>query len=137
MGSSKDVLELFAERDIRQLFSEYDGWNITPVTGLQSTYRVYQAERGRRGREEAAFIAVSFDPVLRDEIMSIFDFMPNGLPLHSKKYLLTPQATDSSSAPPHIRVLPMTAFAFTDGKLVWLTRKKNARRSFLEQIASV
>jgi hypothetical protein len=42
MGSSKDVMELFAERDIRQIFSEYDGWKIAPVTGSPQPGRFLQ-----------------------------------------------------------------------------------------------
>lgn len=133
MGSQKDVMELFAERDIRQLFSEYDGWNVAPVAGLPSAKRVYQAKRGNwGGREEVAFIAVSFDPVPQVDSINALDIMPNGQSPRPKKYLLTPQATNTSSLPPHIRILPMKAFAFAEGKLAWLTKKQNAKRCVLE-----
>jgi len=139
MGSSKDVMDLFAERDIRQLFSEYDGWNIAPVAGLPSTQRVYRVNRvihGNWGPQEVAFITVSFDPVPRDETINALDIVPDGQNPRPKKYLLTPQAADTSMVPPHIRVLPMNAFAFADGKLVWLTKKKNARRVLTETPAA-
>ena len=136
MGSQRDVMNLFAERDIRQVFSSYDGWKVAPVAGLPSAQRVYRAERGNWGREEVAFISISFDPVPRDEAINALDIVPNGQRPHPKKYLLTPQAADTSLVPPHIRVLPMHAFAYAQGQLVWLTRKKNARGGFLEEAAT-
>ena len=38
-----------------------------------------------------------------------------------------PQGAITEVVPPHIRTIPMSAFAADDGKLVWLTKKKNAR----------
>lgn len=126
MGSARDVMELFAERDIRWLFSGYNGWKVKPVSGLPSTGRFYRVSRGKWVGEEVAFIAVSFDPVPRQEAVSALDALTHGQGSRTKKYLLTPQATDTSGIPSHIRILPMNAFAFADGELVWLTKKKNA-----------
>jgi hypothetical protein len=126
MGSQKDVMALFAERDIRQLFSGYDGWNVEPVHRNGRNY--YRVSRNKWVGEEVVLIAVSFDPVPTDDIFTVFDNQPDGWSTRTKKYLLTPQATDTSAIPPHIRILLMRAFAFTGGKLVWLTNKKNAMR---------
>ena len=128
MGSSKDVMELFAERDICQLFSEYDGWKVVPVTGSQPAGHFYQIIRGKWAGEEVALIGVSFDPVPEEEFVSILDTITNGQGFRTKKYLLTPQATDTSDVPPHIRILRMNAFAFSEGNLVWLTKKMNAKK---------
>jgi hypothetical protein len=133
MGSSKDVMELFAERDIRQFFSEYDGWNIAPAAGSPLPGRFYQVSRGKWGGDEFAFIAVSFDLVPKEEIFSALDMLPDGKGSHTKKYLLAPQAADTSAVPPHIRILLMNAFAFAEGNLVWLTKKKNAKRFVQEE----
>ena len=128
MGSSKDVMGLFAERDIRRLFSGYDGWKDAPLAGAPLPGRFYRVSRNRWAGEEVAVIAVSFDPVPKEEFISILETLPEGQGSKTKKYLLTPQATDTTGVPPHIRILPMDAFAFTDGNLVWLTRKKYAKK---------
>ena len=133
MGSSKNVMDLFAERDIRQLFSEYDGWRVTSVSVPRATGQFYRISRTKWPGEEVAFIAVSFDPVPQDDTISALDLLPNGHGSHTKKYMLSPQAADTSVVPPHIRILLMTAFAFSEGKLVWMTKKKNARRFSLKQ----
>lgn len=129
MGSSKDIMDLFAERDIRQLFSEYDGWRVTSISTPRSAGRFYRISRTRWPDEEVAFIAVSFDPVPQEEFIRALDLLPDGHGSRTKKYLLTPQAADTSSVPPHIPILMMNAFAFTGGELIWLTKKKNAIRS--------
>ena len=132
MGSAKDVMELFAERDIRQFFSGYDGWKVAPVIGSNPAERFYRVSRSKWVGEEVAFIAVSYDSAPKEEFIRIFEILPDGQGSKTKKYLLTPQTTDTSAVPPHIRILLMNAFAFTEGKLVWLTKKKNAKSIYLE-----
>jgi hypothetical protein len=133
MGSSKDVMEVFAERDIRHQFSEYDGWKVAPVAGAQPAGRFFRVTRNKWAGDEMVFIAVSFDPVPREEFVSVLDTLPHGQGPRTKKYLLTPQAADTSEVPPHIRILRMNAFAFAEGNLVWLTKKKNAKKFVCEQ----
>jgi len=133
MGSQKDVMEVFAERDIRQQFSGYDGWKVAPVAGTNPAGRFFKVFRSRWAGDEVVFIAVSFDPVPKEEFASVLDTIPVGQGSRTKKYLLTPQATDTSEIPPHIRILWMNAFAFADGNLVWLTKKKNAKKFICEQ----
>lgn len=132
MGSSKDVMELFAERDIRHMIPEYDGWKIEQVQGSRTLGCFYRVARSKWVGTEIAFIAVSLDPVPKEELINTLDSLPDGRGSLTKKYLLTPQATDTSGIPPHVRVLLMTAFAFVDGELVWLTKKKNAKRVLQE-----
>jgi hypothetical protein len=136
MGSSKDVMELFAERDIRQIFSEYDGWKIAPVTGSPQPGRFFQVSRSKWIGDEVAFIAVSFDRVPKEEVVSTLNTLPGCQGSPTKKYLLTPQAADTSGVPHHIRILRMNAFAFAEGRLVWLTKKKNAKSIYLSEIAA-
>ena len=128
MGSARDVMELFAERDIRWLFSEYNGWKVAPVSGPRPDGCFYRASKRKWVGEEIALIAVSFDPAPCQDSISALDTLPDGKESRTKKFLLTPQATDTSGILPHIRILPMNAFAFADGELVWLTKKKNAKR---------
>jgi hypothetical protein len=126
MGSEKDVMELFAERDIRQMLPEYEGSGIEKVKGPGLPGTFFRISRSRWIGTEVAFVAVSLDPVPKEELISALDSLPDGNGSLTKKYLLTPQATKTAGIPPHVRVLPMTAFAFAEGKLVWLTKKKNA-----------
>ncbi|WP_424025688.1 hypothetical protein [Methanoregula sp.] len=133
MGSTKDVMELFAERDIRHMLPEYDGWRIERVPGSRTPGCFYRISRSKGAGTEIGFIALSLDPVPKEELINTLDLLPDDQGSLTKKYLLTPQATDTSGIPPHVRVLLMNAFAFAEGKLVWLTKKKNAKRIVQEQ----
>ena len=133
MGSAKDVMELFAERDIRQYFSSFDGWGVAPVKGTPACVPLYRAARGKWAGVEEAFVAVSFSKKPGDDIVSALDQLPGSQRSRAKMYLLTPQAADTSAVPPHIRVLLMSAFAYTGSELVWLTRKKNSQEFCREE----
>nr|WP_321351175.1 hypothetical protein [uncultured Methanoregula sp.] len=136
MGSSKDVMATFAERDIRQRFSEHEGWNVAPVGGVKSPNGLYRASRNRGYYDEIAFVSVSIDQVPQEDCILGLDALPASRGSRVKKYLLTPQATDTSSIPPHVGIILMNAFAFDRGELVWLTKKKHARRFSQEQAVS-
>jgi len=104
MGS-KDVMTTFAERDIRQYFSEFDGWNCAPITGVQSPAGLYRASRNRSYHDEVAFIAVSFDQIPENECITALDALPSSRGSRVKMVLLTPQASDISLVPPHVQIL--------------------------------
>jgi len=131
MGSSKDTMELFVERDIRQFFPGHDGWKIARQNGVSAAGPFYRVSRYKWQGDEVALIGVSFSEMPEDETFSALDTLSNGNS-RAKKYVLAPQAADISYVPPHIRILRMNAFAVSDGKLVWLTRKKNAKKYSVE-----
>ena len=137
MGSQKDVMELFAERDLRRIFSEYDGWKITPASAALSRGGLYRISRSKWVGEDVAFVAVSFDQVVSDESITALDTIPNGSSAaRIKKYLLAPQAANTGGVPPHIRTLLMSSFAFAEGSLIWLTKKKNAKKFMAQNQAA-
>lgn len=128
MGSQKDVMELFAERDLRHMLPEYDGWKIERLQGSRIPGWFYRIARSQWVGTEVAFVALSLDPVPKDEVIRALDSLPDGRGSITKKYLLTPRATDTSGLPSHVQVLLMTAFAFDGGRMVWLTKKMHARK---------
>jgi hypothetical protein len=133
MGSAKDIMELFAERDIRRVFSTRDGWTTVPVGTSAGTDHFYRVSRSKWPGDEVAFIAVSFKKSPGEEVINALDLLPASQGPRIKKYLLTPQGTDTSSVPPHVKLLLMDAFTYDGGDLVWLTKKKNARKFPAEQ----
>lgn len=120
-------MELFAERDLRHLLPQYEGWTIEPVEGMKVPGCFYRVSRSKWVGTEVAFIAVSLDPVPGELLLQTLDSLPAGRGSITTKYLLTPRGTDASAVPPQVKILLMTAFAFVDGKLIWLTKKKFAR----------
>ena len=135
MGSQKDVMELFAERDLRQHFSEYDGWKIAPAANVPSGVYMYRVSKSKWVGEEVACVALSLNQTPTEATLAALDSVPETGRVKAKKYLITPQAANTSCVPPHVRIILMNSFAFTEGKLVWLTKKKNAKRFVSEQAA--
>ena len=135
MGSSKDVMELFAERDLRQHFSEYDGWKIAPAANVPSGVYMYRVSKSKWVGEEVAYVALSLNQEPADATLSALDSISETRRSKARKYLLTPQAASTAGVPPHVRIILMDSFAFAEGKLVWLTKKKNAKRFVSEQAA--
>ncbi|MFA4875854.1 MAG: hypothetical protein WC586_00445 [Methanoregula sp.] len=81
---------------------------------------------------EVAFVAVSFRRTPDERVVSALDALPVSGELKAEKYLITPQAADTAAIPSGIKVLPMNAYAFEQGNLVWMTKKKNVKK-FPEQ----
>ena len=98
MGSQKDVMALFAERDLRQLFSGSDGWKIEPLPLNGDLY--YRVSRDEWVGEEVVLVAVSFDPSPQHDLFAVFDHQPDGWSARTRKYMLTPRGTDTRAIPP-------------------------------------
>jgi len=128
MGSQKDVMELFAERDLRQHFSEYDGWKIAPAANVPSGVYMYRVSKSKWVGEEVAYVALSLNQVPTDATLAALDSIPETGRAKARKYLLSPQAVNTACVPPHVRIILMNSFAFMEGKLVWLTKKKHAKQ---------
>src|SRR5208337_5527671 len=82
--------------------------------------------RDVRGRTENVALAVSFDEApstlaLEDLVASMKGKAPKG------QFLIVPNAAVVSGIPKTVQVIFMESFGFVDGKLVWLTKKKNAK----------
>ena len=78
--------------------------------------------------EEVAYVALSLNQVPTDATLAALDSIPETGRAKARKYLLSPQAVNTACVPPHVRIILMNSFAFTEGKLVWLTKKKHAKQ---------
>ena len=127
MGVATDIMQTFAAREIRSHFRESEGWECrqeqSPVPGSMT----FVLSRELRGKRQIIPLAVSYE-----ETPSLFplEYMTarmNGKKL-TGKCLLVPKGADVTALPGDIRVLFMESFGFVDDRLVWLTKKKNAKQ---------
>jgi len=125
MGSVHDVMQTFAFRAIRTHFRENEGWEcrqvLSPVTGNMTCI----ISREVWGRKEIVTLAVSYDEKPSMLPLEVLAATVKGKDLKGQ-YLVVPKAANVSAIPEQVHVLFMEAFGFVDGKLVWLTRKKNS-----------
>ncbi len=127
MGVATDIMQTFAAREIRSHFRESEGWECrqepSPVPGSMA----FILSREVRGRKEVIPLAVCYE-----ETPSLFplEYLTSTINVKklTGKYLLVPKGTDVTALPGDIRVLFMDSFGFIDERLVWLTKKKNAKQ---------
>ena len=128
MGSAQDVMQTFTCMDIRAAFSEYDGWKCSLDADRNHCGILYQISRQIDWKKESAVLLVVFDTSMIPDGIYHLSAIKGENREHIKKYLLVPQNTDVSAVPSDIRIMFMHAFGFVEGRLVWLTKKKNAVR---------
>jgi hypothetical protein len=127
MGFSEDVMYDMAMKDIRTVFPEYDGWQRRNILKGKATERGFSFSRRIQGKVEKGIAWVSFSPRVTPEISAGFSDKDEKVTLHTQKVLLVPRSALVPPLTPGIRIKEMKSFGFDgDGRLVWLTRKKNA-----------
>lgn len=117
-------MQTFAGRDLHAQFPEYEGWKWTSLPAQGNGPVIYHVSRGYHYRQQDAVLAVFFGLQPLEE--SISELLSSGSDNRTGKYLLVPQGADLSRVPAGIRILMMSSFGFVDGKLTWLSKKKNA-----------
>jgi len=126
MGSSKDIMQTFAQKEIRAHFKAWDGWSCREVPSPYRRDMTFILSRDVRGRTENVALAVSYDEdpstlALEALVASMKGKAPKG------QFLIVPNAAVVSGIPKTVQVIFMESFGFVEGKLVWLTKKKNAK----------
>jgi len=127
MGSVHDVMQTFAYKEIRAHFRDHDGWECQKVPSPGTRDEVFFITREVRGKKEVVALAVSFDEEPAVAALAAVSAGHKGRNALKAQYLLVPKAADVSAVPKEIQILSMNAFGFVEGKLVWLTKKKNAK----------
>jgi len=126
MGYSEDVMFDMAMKDVRAVFPEYDGWQRQQFPTGKKNEKVFSFSRRLQGKVEKGIALVSFSPDITPEILSGFSGIDEKIPKCTKKILLIPRSTLVPLLSPEIEIKEMKAFGYQDGRLVWLTKKKNA-----------
>jgi len=133
MGVATDTMQTFATKEIRSCFRESDGWECrqepSPVPGAMT----FVLSREIRGKKQIIPLAVSYElaPTLFPLEHLVGTMKAKRL---TGKCMLVPKGADVTALPGDIRVLFMESFGFVDERLVWLTKKKNAKQ-YLRQDA--
>jgi hypothetical protein len=127
MGAIIDTMHMFEMRDLHHLMPAQDGWEKKEQSSSGSG-TLYRYSRTVRGNAELATVLVSYDAVVPAATISeVMRCEENGW-RNGRYLLLVPQAADVSGVQPPVQVHFMPGFGFRDGKLIWLTKKKNAKK---------
>jgi len=128
MGYAQDIMQAFVTKDFQARFPAFEGWKLETLPKNNGSSQVYRASRYYHGRQQAAVLAVSFDPKPSAGCIAGLTNVPVNSRDQNSRYLLVPQGADVSGVPAGIGLLTMRSFGFSGGELVWLTKKKNAVR---------
>jgi len=129
MGSIEDTMHQFERKELNQVFRVSDGWKEVPPVNSATTGGIHVFKRDLwGGRSEHATIIVLYEAIVNEEkIASICTRYQNGQE-KNKIVLLVSKNADVDLVPKDIGVITMSSFGYDAGKLVWLTKKKNAKK---------
>ncbi len=130
MGICTDIMNDFVVKEIKHIYSSYDGWKITPKkkgTGYDSLVIL---ERSDDGHKEITKVLVTFQKIVT---LDMLDDLTRPEPVYDgsrPRYdfaIIVPANADTSALPKDLKVYIMKSFAFEGKDLIWV--KKPVRKS--------
>lgn len=125
MGSSSDIVHDFVDKEIRNIYSSYDGWKITSHS-LENGYdTLVSTQRRIGGHRESMKVLVTLSKVvpspLPDELTRE-DRARDGTVTRHGYALMVPANADTSAVPVGVRTYTTKSFAFEGGNLIWVKK---------------
>jgi len=130
MGFTSDIMHDFVAKEIRNIYSSFDGWKYTPRETGAGYDTLMVLERHNGGHRECVKILVTFSrtvPSPLPEELTTADCAKDGLPTRFSCAVMVPVNADTSAVPSGIRVYTMRSFAFEGKELTWV--KKPVRKT--------
>lgn len=130
MGFSSDIMHDFVAKEIRSIYSSYDGWNYSARPTGDGNDSLAVLERRNNGHRECMKILVTFRksvPFPLPADLTNADCAADGTLTRFGYAVMVPGNADTSSVPEGTRVYIMKSFAFEGRELAWL--KKPVRKS--------
>lgn len=135
MGYSSDIMHDFVAREIRNIYSSYDGWTSTSRPAGTGYDTLVTLERQVNGHRELIRVLVTFEravpSVLPEELVRPVR-AADGTQTRQGYAILVPKNTDTAKAPAGLHIRFMQSFAFEGDELVW--KKKPVRKA--EQVTA-
>jgi hypothetical protein len=125
MGFSADIMHDFVVKEIRNIYSSYDGWNCTKKETGNGYDAIAVLERHNGGHRECAKILVSF---ARDFATDYLEELRapvksyDGTPTRQSFAVMLPANANMASVPAGLPVLTMRSFAFEGKDLIWVKK---------------
>lgn len=122
---SSDIMHDFVEKEIKAVFSSYDGWNMTRhnLGGGYDTLATLERQNG--GHRECVRILVTFakdvSPDLLGEVKKPVR-TSDGTITRNAYAIMVPANADTSAVPGEFKVYTMKSFAFDGKALTWVKK---------------
>jgi hypothetical protein len=130
MGISSDIMHEFVAKEIKGVYSSYDGWTITQ-RNMESGYdTIATLDRRNGGHRERVRVLVTFakevSPSLFTELKKT-ERTDDGTVTRNSFAVMVPANADTSSVPAGVNILTMRSFTFDGKELAWV--KKPVRKA--------
>lgn len=130
MGFSSDIMHEFVVKEIRGIYSSYDGWKCTAKEAGSGYDSLMVLERIAGGHRECAKVLVTFGRSVPSPLpleLTTPVRSTDGTPTRFDFAVMVPANANTSSIPAGVRVYTMRSFAFDGKELVWV--KKPVRKT--------
>ena len=118
----------FERKELTQIFPFSDGWKTVSTTCPAFAASVHLFRRDLWVGSEHATVVVVYEPVVSSERVAMIRSRYMNGNARDKLVLMVPKGADVASVPNDIGIISMSSFGYDTGKLVWLTKKKNAKK---------
>jgi hypothetical protein len=130
MGSRSDIMHDFVVKETRNIYSSYDGWEISTCS-LENAYdTLVMMKRRMGGHQESVKVLVTLNKSVPSPLpkeLTLADRAKDGTVTRHEYALMVPANADISTVPAGVRIYTMKSFAFEGGDLTWV--KKPVRKS--------
>jgi len=130
MGFSSDIMHDFLAKEIKNLYSSFDGWKCTPRETGTGYDTLMVLERRNGGHRECVKILVTFSrtvPSPLPEELTRADANTEGTPIRFSYAIMVPANADTTAVPAGVRIYTMRSFTFEGKELTWV--KKPVRKT--------
>jgi hypothetical protein len=129
MGICTDIMNDFVLKEIKHIYSSYDGWNITPKKKGAGYDSLIILERSNDGHKEITKVLVTFQKIVT---LDMLDDLTRPEPVFDGSRprfdfaVIVPGNADTTALPKDLKVYVMKSFAFEGKELIWV--KKPVRK---------
>ena len=130
MGFSTDVMHDFVAKEIKSIYSSFDGWNMTPRKLGTGYDTIIVLERRKDGHREFVKVLVTFGKTIPSghlDELTTSETNSDGTLSRNEYAVMVPANADTSSLPQGMKVFTMKSFAYDGNRLMWV--KKPVRKS--------
>ena len=128
MGSIGDTMHEFEKKDLRQVFPVSEGWKKTSMACSNNAGTIYTFSRNLWVGYEQATVISLYSPVVTASDIADLRSRPGNSAAKHRIAIMVPDGCDLSAVPEDIRKITMSGFEYDGEKLIWRTKKKNAKK---------
>jgi hypothetical protein len=130
MGVCTDIMHDFVLKEIKRIYSSYDGWTVTSRSKENDYDSVFRLERLYNYHREIVKAGVTFAKEVSPGLLETIkkpERSSDGIVSRFDYSIIAPANADTSSLPAEVTIYRMQSFAFDGDNLVWV--KKPVRKT--------